>query len=108
MTQESQPERVPIDYSDIEERFADIIGVHSNAWSTSINFGLRSTRPTEEPDKFNVRVRVPLTTAKVLAILILRQIRDQEQTFGITIDLPPPVLEGLGIPPEDWRRLDLA
>lgn len=101
MTQ--QPKQPRMDFSEVAEHFSDIVGTHINPWSVSISFGLRSNAPGE-PHKMNLRVRMPLQQAKVLALLLLRGIRQYEEQGDVTIDLPSRILNDLGIPPEDWKR----
>ena len=102
---EQQPQRPKVNYDVMTEYFADLLRVHINAWSAVVDFGIRGTQAGED-NKVQARVRMPLSQAKVLALLALRQIREYEVRSNITVDLPNEVLQQLGIPPEDWRRFD--
>lgn len=101
MTQ--KPQQGKMDFSEVDERFSDIVGTHINPWSASISFGLRSNAP-DELHKMTTRIRMPLQQAKVLALLLLRGIRQYEEQGQVNIELPPQILQELGIPPEDWKR----
>lgn len=103
MAQEQQAQPEP-DYSAVEEHFSDVFETHINPWSASVTFGYRSTRPTTEPTRYQIRMRMPLQQAKALAVLLLRGIRQYEEQSGADIDLPAQVLETLGVPQEDWQR----
>jgi hypothetical protein len=102
MTQ-PQSQQPRTDYSEIQEHFSDIVGTHINPWSVSVSFGLRSNTPNE-PHKMNLRVRMPLQQAKVLALMLIRGIRQYEEQGQVQVDLPARILNELGIPPEDWQR----
>ena len=95
--------RPETDFSGVEETFSDIVATHLSPWSAAITFGLRSTMPTED-HKMLTRVRMPLAQAKVLGILLMRGIRQLEQTTDVDIDLPDAMLAELGIAKEDWDR----
>lgn len=103
MAQEKQKVPEP-DYSVVQEHFSDVFETHINPWSAAVTFGYRSTKPTTEPTVYQIRMRMPLQQAKALAVLLLRGIRQYEEQSGADIDLPAQVLEGLGVPQEDWRR----
>ena len=92
-----------IDWSKVEEYWSDLFGANVNPWGAAITFGLRSTRP-EEPSKMTIRMRMALQQAKVLGLLLLRDIRVFEERTGTEVGLPAQVLEELGIPREDWER----
>ena len=98
-----QPQQPRTDFSEIQESFSDIVATHINPWSASISFGLRSNS-ADEPHKMTYRVRMPLQQAKVLALLLLRGVRQYEEQGQVTIELPNRILQELGIPPEDWKR----
>ena len=104
MSEQPEPQPTEIDYSEIQEQFSDLIGIHINPWSASIDFGIRSTRLGTDPHKMINRMRMPLQQAKALAVLLLRDIRTYEQRTGADIGLPSQVLQELNIPLEDWER----
>lgn len=90
----SQP---PIEY------FSDVFWLAINPWSAAVTYGLRMARE-DESDTPRIRVRMPLQQAKVLAVLLLRVVRQYEEKANLTIELPKEMLKDLGIPPDDWER----
>ena len=100
---EENTRRPENDYSGVEETFSDIIEMNLNPWDAVVTFGLRSTMPTDDHN-FKTRVRMPLTQAKVLAVLLTRNIRQLEQRMDVDVDLPDAMLTELGIAKEDWDR----
>ncbi len=92
------------DYSTLtDDRMFDLFDLTVGPWSCSIAFGLGGVRPGDT-NRMLFRGRVPLSTAKALAVMLLRLIRQYEDSAHMTIELPPDILAVLGIPPEDWRR----
>lgn len=105
MTQEQQPKQPTEDWSKPPgEYFSDVFWTALTPWSASVTFGLRMAHPNEK-DTPTVRVRMPLQQAKALAVILLRAVRRYESDANVTIELPDKLLESLGIPPEDWKRL---
>jgi len=86
-----------------QEYFSDVFWIHINPWSCALTFGLRQASATER-DKPMLRVRMPLQQAKLLAVMLLQQMRRYEQETEVDIDLPRNLLESMGIPLEDWER----
>ena len=103
MTPQQQQQRPEDDYSELNEEFSDLFGFHINPWSAAISFGQRSTRP-QDSNRYTTRMRMPLSQAKALAVMMLRKIREYEGKAKVEIELPQLVLDELGIPAEDWRR----
>ena len=96
--------RTTLDWSSLEERWSDLFAAHINPWGAAITFGLRSTRP-EEPSTMTIRMRMGLQQAKVLGLILLRDIRVFEERTGTEVGLPAQMLEELGIPKEDWGKV---
>ncbi len=95
---------MPNDYSTlIDDRMVDLFDLTVAPWSCSIAFGLGGVKPGE-PNQIQTRIRLPLSAAKALAVMLLRLVRQYEDNTHTTIELPPDILALLGIPPEDWRR----
>ena len=100
MTTPTPPEP---DYSAMQELFSDLFEWHINPWSFVLTFGRRSTK-ADEPNEFQIRMRMPLQQAKAMAVMLLSGIREYEQKTGADIELPEVVLKDLKIAPEDWKR----
>ena len=104
---QGKPEHPMEDWSQSpEEHFSDVFWTSLSPWSVAITFGLRMVRP-EEQDTPKIRMRMPLQQAKALAVILLRAVRRYESDASVTIELPDQLLENLGIPSEDWKRLTM-
>lgn len=105
MTQENKTPRSP--KIEIEhETFSDVFSFNFSPWSIVLDFGKRMA-PGMEEDLMDLRVRMPLQQAKAMAFMILRAVRNYEDTTKVQVDLPENLLKGLNIPMEDWRRLSI-
>lgn len=103
MSEQEQPQKIENDYSEMSEVFSDTFEMQLSPWSAVISFGNRAMKSGEN-NKFSTRVRMPLQQAKVLGVLVLRNVRQYEEKTNTDIDLPKEVLEQLNIPFEDWER----
>lgn len=92
----------PQDYSKAQDVWADIFNVSLNDFTATLDLGKRGVRPGDAA-VYDYRVRMPLAQLKALALMSLRLLRGYESQVGVTISLPPKLLEAFGIPPEDWR-----
>ena len=92
----------PQDYSKAQDVWADVFNVSLNDFTATLDLGKRGVK-AGEPAVFDYRVRMPLAQLKALALMSLRLIRSYEAQAGVTISLPPKLLEAFGIPEEDWR-----
>jgi len=102
MPDEAQQPLQP-DFSEVVEAYSNVATVSMNPWDASITFGLLAVQPGD-PHKMQTRVRMPLTLAKVLAVILLRNARALENRTKVDIDLPDEMLQELGIAKEDWDR----
>lgn len=86
--------------------FADEFSVNLSPWGGQIHFrrtppgAMGSGSPPESADALTVRTSVELLMA--LSFLLRRQIRETMLASGHRWDLPPQVLNGMGISPDDW------
>lgn len=104
MVQEQQPKQPAGDLPQLpEEHFSDVFWTTLSPWSAVVTFGLRQASP-DEKDVPKIRMRMPLQQAKALAVILLRNVRKYEDEANVNIELPQKLLEGLGIPLEDWQR----
>ncbi|MDP2661284.1 MAG: hypothetical protein Q8R28_11215 [Dehalococcoidia bacterium] len=93
----------PEDYSQVQEIWCDSFRVTLNDYSAALSLGQRGLKPSDDTTRVLYNVRMPLSQLKALAFLALRVIRTYEAQAGVTITLPPKLLEALGIPLEDWQ-----
>jgi len=94
--------RASEDYSQAQDVWSDGFSVFVNDFTATLNLGKRGVKAGETM-VYLYRVRMPLAQLKAMALMGLRLIRLYESQAGVTISLPPKLLESYGIPPEDWR-----
>lgn len=99
---DTQVQRAPEDFTHILEVWADTFSVSVNDWAGVLDVGKRAVK-AGDPSVYEYRVRMPLPQLKAMALMAIRLIRNYESQAGVTISLPPKLLEALGIPPEDWQ-----
>jgi hypothetical protein len=96
---------------DSEERlpefYIDQFRVTTGAFGVAMTFGLTEPHPTQggvpRSAEEKVRIRMSLEHAKIMTMLLRRQLKGFEEQFGINIQVPPGVYTGLGVAEEDWR-----
>ena len=94
--------KTPTDLSQAKEVWSDVFSISINDFTSVLDLGKRSMAETL-PSIIEYRVRMPLSQLKALSLMGLRLIRTYESQAGVTITLPPKLLEALGIPLEDWE-----
>ena len=90
------------DYSQGKEMWADTFSVSINDFTATLDLGKRAVK-VGDVSVYEYRFRMPLAQLKALALMGLRLIRTYEAQAGVTISLPPKLLEAFGIPLEDWQ-----
>ena len=87
--------------------YVDQFRVTIGVYGVSITFGLAEPHPTQggvpRTSDEKVRLRMSLQHAKVVTMLLRKQLKGYEEQFGVDVQLPPEVYTGLGIAEEDWR-----
>jgi hypothetical protein len=92
---------------EVPDVFADQFHFRSGPYGTALNF--LATAPgapalgAAPQTELKATVRMSVEHAKVVAFLIRRQILQQERETGVRYDVPPRILNGLGVSPEDWE-----
>lgn len=88
------------------DEYVDQITMGVNAYGIILNFRKTSAIPVApgtSPIAVDVgSIRMSLEHFKVMAYLLKRQVNEVESQFGITIPLPPQVMNAMKIAPEDW------
>ena len=90
------------DFSKAQEFWSDAFSVTVNDFSAILSFGKRG-RDQGDATLYEYQGRMPLSELKALALMALRLLREYEAKAGVTISLPPKLLEAFGIPIEDWQ-----
>jgi len=98
---ESQAKRGQQDFSKAVEVWSDAFSVTVNDFSAILSLGKRTL--AGDLSVYDYSVKMPLSQLKAMALMSLRLIRQYESQAGVTISLPPKLLEALGIPLEDWQ-----
>ena len=94
------------DANEIPDIYVDNMRVTTSVFGVNFTFGLNEPHPTSggvarQPDE-KVRLRMSLEHAKVVAMMLKRQLKEYERSTGTSIQLPANVYTGLGIAEEYW------
>jgi hypothetical protein len=91
--------------SEVPEFYVDQFTVTAGVYGVTTTFGLTPPHPApgqQASSRDVVRLRMSLEHAKVMAMIIRRQLKRYEDEAGAPINMPMAVYRGLGISPEDW------
>ena len=86
--------------------YSDQFMVTTTSWGANLSFFLNTPHPEPTkviPPERLATIRMSNEHLKVMAVMIVRQIKKMEQDTGVTVDVDPRVLNGLDIAPEDWN-----
>lgn len=90
---------------DVPEFYVDQFTTTAGVYGVAMTFGLAPPHPSPGPQatsKELVRLRMSLEHAKVMTMLLKRQLKRYEEEMGAAINIPMKVYHSLGISPEDW------
>jgi hypothetical protein len=90
----------------VPEFYADAFQVTVSPFGVNMTFSLRDPHPSAGklvPGTDMARVRMSPEHAKIMAMMLIRQIRNYERDSGIKIAIPAQVYTQLGIAEEDWE-----
>jgi hypothetical protein len=90
---------------DVPEFYIDQFRVTCSAVGSAMTFGLNPPHPSpgqSEMARDTVRIRMSLEHAKIMAMLLRRQLKSYEEQFALEIPLPRQVYNNLGLSQEDW------
>lgn len=99
MQQQSQQQALP-------DFYADAFQITVTPFGVNMTFSLRDPHPAPGrlvPGTEVARVRMSPEHAKIVAMMMVNQIRQYERQSGIKIAIPPQVYTQLGIAEEDWQ-----
>jgi hypothetical protein len=89
---------------EVPNYFSDVFELRLSPYSASIRFGL--TEAQAPGDTWRSRdiavMRMSLEQAKVLAMLLRKNISRYERDHQVEVTLPPAVYDSLGVDSEDW------
>ena len=92
----------------IPDVYVDRFRVTITVFGVNMTFGLSQPHPTidgveETPDVDNkVRLRMSLEHTKVVAMMLVKQLKTYEKDTGTAIALPEEILGQLGLDQESW------
>jgi hypothetical protein len=93
---------------DIPDFYVDRMRLTVTVFGVNITFGLGNPHPEEgNPEDVldvmeNVRLRMSLEHAKLMAILLRKQIKSYEEKNESIVALPKSILEALKLTDNDW------
>jgi hypothetical protein len=92
--------------TNVPEYYVDTFRMTSGAYGLTITFGVSPPHPSPggqvTPAKDLVMLRMSLEHAKVMAMVLRRNLKNHERQSGAPINLPPQLYTQLGIALEDW------
>jgi len=91
-----------------QDVYADQFRVSTNPYGVAITFMLSEAHPAPArpvQSKNLATIRMSLEHAKVMVMLMRKQLKQFEEANGISIQVPLDVLNQLGLSPEDWEKL---
>ena len=89
----------------LPEYYVDSFRMTSGAYGITITLGASPPHPAPgqvNPSKDLVTLRMSLEHAKVMAMILRRNLKNHERQSGAIINLPPQLYTQLGIAMEDW------
>ena len=90
---------------EVAELYTDAFEVTTTPFGVNMTFGVREPHPAPNKPQ-SVRelaiVRMSLEHAKVMTMLLRRQLKVYESDVGVPIKIPSSVYTQLGIAEEDW------
>jgi hypothetical protein len=89
---------------EVPEFYVDQFTVTAGTYGLAMTFGLTPPHPAPGqtiPPREIVRLRMSLEHAKVMAMILRRQLKRYEEEMA-PINLPMKLASSLGISPEDW------
>lgn len=89
--------------SEVPEFYSDAVEINlTMPWTVALTFAVRSTDAERKPTSV-ARIRMSPEHAKVMAMLLRRQLKKYEEGSGTPINLPADVYAKLGLVSfEDW------
>jgi hypothetical protein len=82
------------DYDDVPEYYTDSVNFMTNIYGFALDFGVMMVQ--DQPPKSQVRVRMSPQHAKIMSLLLRKNVQEYEKRIG-TIILPEGLYKDLGI-----------
>ncbi len=92
---------------EVPEIYTDQFRVTVGVFGVNLTYGLSDPHPVQggvpKAATEKVRIRMSLQHAKVIAMMLRRQLKTYEEQTSTDIQIPQNVYASLGIAEEDWR-----
>ena len=82
------------DFEDVPEYYTDSVNFMTNIYGFALDFGVMMVQ--DQPPKSQVRVRMSPQHAKIMSLLLRKNVQEYEKRIG-TIILPEGLYKDLGI-----------
>ncbi|NLH99272.1 MAG: DUF3467 domain-containing protein [Chthonomonadales bacterium] len=82
------------DFDDVPEYYTDSVNFMTNIYGFALDFGVMMVQ--DQPPKSQVRVRMSPQHAKIMSLLLRKNVQEYEKRIG-TIILPDGLYKDLGI-----------
>lgn len=87
------------------DTYSDQFMVTTTSWGANLSFLVNTPHPEATkpvPAERVATIRMSNEHLKVMAMIIVKQVKKMEAETGVKIDIDPRVLNSLGIAREDW------
>jgi hypothetical protein len=85
----------------VPEYYGDVFSIRTSPWGVAVTFGVAP--PTDKIEGHdNCVLRVGHETAKTVAMMLRRQLKQYERDMNAPIAVPQKIMNDLGLAPEDW------
>ena len=89
--------------------YSDKFQLNISPYGATLNFSLSDSTPpspgTAPKMERKATVRVSLEHLKVMAFVLVRQVKQYENQTGTSVQVPTQILNSINISPEDWDSL---
>jgi hypothetical protein len=87
--------------------YSDQFMLTTTSFGANLSFSVNTPHPEQTKPVAAERlatIRMSIEHLKVMAMIIVRQVKKMESDTGVKIAVDRRVLNGLGIPPDDWEE----
>ena len=87
------------------DAYSDQFMVTTTSWGANLSFLVNTPHPEQTkpvPPERVATIRMSNEHLKVMAMVIVKQIKKMESETGVKLDIDRRVLNNLGVAPEDW------
>ena len=95
--------------NEVADVYSDQFQTNLGPYGATLNFSLSDSTPpspgTAPKMERKATIRLSLEHLKVMAFVLVRQIKQYESQTGANVQVPAQVLNSIGISPEDWDLL---